>query len=189
MLTISQTHISPFKSMCKMRSLVRSEKARNMRLTVGLAIKYIRLSEYSTFRFSIQGEEDERAKQHQRGSERKVWRSRHASFLRGPGIVRLFAIVRVLRRRCDYGKSLSIRADCGHSGASDAGFAGMRKPDSTCTVEGGRNRPGPGLRGRHLCLAIREAWESRRKSVRVRHDGRDACTCARKSEESARRQC
>src|ERR1700735_2659898 len=136
MLTISQTHISPFKSMCKMRSLVRSEKARNMRLTVGLAIKYIRLSEYSTFRFSIQGEEDERAKQHQRGSERKGWRSRHASFLRGPGIV---------RQRSDSGKSLSIRADCGHSGASDAGFAGMRKPDSTCTVEGGRNRPGPGF--------------------------------------------
>ena len=39
-----------------MRSLVRSEKARNIRLTVGLAIKYIRLSEYSMFRFSIQGE-------------------------------------------------------------------------------------------------------------------------------------
>jgi len=50
MVTISQTHISPFKSRCKMRSLVRSEKARNMRLTVGLGMNYIRLSEYSTIR-------------------------------------------------------------------------------------------------------------------------------------------
>jgi len=42
-----------------MRSLVGSEKARNMRLTVGLAMNYIRLSEYNMLRFSIQGEEDE----------------------------------------------------------------------------------------------------------------------------------
>jgi hypothetical protein len=41
---------------------VRSEKARNMRLTVGLGMDYIRLSEYSILRSSVQGEEDDRTK-------------------------------------------------------------------------------------------------------------------------------